>query len=125
LDSDIKHLGNGGSINIGSGVSRITPVNSSVYTGSKGALDALTGAWAREFGPRKIRVNSINSGMIDTEGAHSGGMIGSDIEKRRIAQAPLGRTGQVQDINPIAAFLASDDSAWLTGELLLATGGIG
>jgi 3-oxoacyl-[acyl-carrier protein] reductase len=81
LDSAIKHLGNGGSINMGSGVSRITPVNSSVYTGSKVALDALTGVWAREFGPRKIRVNSINSGMIDTEGAHSGGMIGSDIEK--------------------------------------------
>jgi 3-oxoacyl-[acyl-carrier protein] reductase len=70
LDSAIKHLGNGGSINMGSGVSRITPVNSSVYTGSKVALDALTGVWAREFGPRKIRVNSINSGMI-----------GSDIEK--------------------------------------------
>jgi 3-oxoacyl-[acyl-carrier protein] reductase len=121
----IKHLGDGGSIiNIGSGVSRVTPVNSSVYTGSKGALDALTGVWAREFGPRKIRVNSINPGMIETEGAHSAGMIGSDIEKRLIAQAPLGRTGQVQDINPIAVFLASDDSAWLTGELLLATGGI-
>jgi 3-oxoacyl-[acyl-carrier protein] reductase len=121
----IKHLGDGGSIiNIGSGVSRVTPVNSSVYTGTKGALDALTGVWAREFGPRKIRVNSINPGMIETEGAHSAGMIGSDIEKRLIAQAPLGRTGQVQDINPIAVFLASDDSAWLTGELLLATGGI-
>ena len=121
----IRHLGDGGSIiNIGSGVSRVTPVNSSVYTGTKGALDALTGVWAREFGPRKIRVNSINPGMIETEGAHSAGMIGSDIEKRLIAQAPLGRTGQVQDINPIAVFLASDDSAWLTGELLLATGGI-
>jgi 3-oxoacyl-[acyl-carrier protein] reductase len=67
-------------------------------------------------------VNSINSGMIDTEGAHGGGMIDSDIEKRSVAQAPLGRTGQVQDINPVAVFLASDDSAWRTGELLLATG---
>ena len=69
-------------------------------------------------------MNSINPGMIETEGAHSGGMIGSDVEKRLIAQAPLGRTRQVQDFNPIAVFLASDDSAWLTGELLLATGDI-
>jgi 3-oxoacyl-[acyl-carrier protein] reductase len=121
----LKHLGEGASIiNIGSGVSRITPANSTVYTGTKGALDALTGVWAREFGPRKIRVNSINPGMIETEGTHTGGMIGSDFEKRLISQAPLGRTGQVTDINPIAVFLASDDSGWLTGEQLLATGGI-
>jgi 3-oxoacyl-[acyl-carrier protein] reductase len=121
----VKHLREGGSIiNIGSGASRITPANSTVYTGTKGALDALTGVWARELGPRKIRVNSINPGMVETEGTQSGGMIGSDIEKWLIAQAPLGRTGQVTDINPIAVFLASNDSAWLTGEQLLATGGI-
>ena len=65
-----------------------------------------------------------NPGMIETEGTHTGGMIGSDFEKRLISQAPLGRTGQVTDINPIAVFLASDDSGWLTGEQLLATGGI-
>lgn len=121
----VKHLGEGASIiNIGSGVSRLTPAYSTVYTGTKGALDAITGVLARELGPRKIRVNTINPGMVETEGTHSGGMIGSDLEKQLVAQAPLGRTGQVSDIAPIAVFLASDDSAWLTGEQLLATGGI-
>ncbi len=121
----VKHLGEGASIiNIGSGVSRITPAYSTVYTGTKGALDAITGVLARELGPRKIRVNSINPGMVETEGTVSSGQIGSDFEKAFIAQAPLGRTGQVGDIAPIAVFLASDESAWLTGELLLATGGI-
>lgn len=121
----VKHLGEGASIiNIGSAVSRITPANSTVYTGSKGALDAITGVLARELGPRKIRVNSVNPGMVDTEGAQTGGMIGSDFETALIAQTPLGRTGKVGDIAPIAVFLASDDSAWLTGEQLLATGGI-
>jgi 3-oxoacyl-[acyl-carrier protein] reductase len=121
----VKHLGEGGSIiNIGSGVSRITPANSTVYTATKGALDAITGVLARELGPRKIRVNTINPGMVETEGTRSGGMIGSDFEKALIAQVPLGRTGQVADIAPIAVFLASDDSAWLTGEQLLATGGL-
>ena len=120
----VKHLGEGGSvINIGSSVSRITPASSTVYAGSKGALDALTGVWARELGPRKIRVNSINPGLVETEGTHSGGQIGSDLEKWLVAQTPLGRTGQVGDIAPVAVFLASDDSAWLTGEHILATGG--
>jgi 3-oxoacyl-[acyl-carrier protein] reductase len=121
----VKHLGEGASIiNIGSGVSRFTPANSTVYTATKGALDAITGVLARELGPRKIRVNTINPGMVETEGTHTGGLFGSDMEKALIAQAPLGRTGQVGDIAPIAVFLASDDSAWLTGEQLLATGGI-
>ena len=121
----VKHLGEGGSIiNIGSGVTRLTPPNSAVYTGTKGALDAITGVLARELGPRKIRVNTINPGMVDTEGTQSAGFIGSDFEKQLVAQAPLGRTGKVSDIAPIAVFLASDDSAWLTGEQLLATGGI-
>jgi 3-oxoacyl-[acyl-carrier protein] reductase len=121
----VKHLGEGASIiNIGSGVSRITPPNSSVYTGTKGALDAITGVLARELGPKKIRVNSINPGMVETEGTVSAGFIGSDFEKQLISQAPLGRTGKVGDIASIASFLASDESAWLTGEQLLATGGI-
>jgi 3-oxoacyl-[acyl-carrier protein] reductase len=121
----VKHLGEGASIiNVGSAVSRITPANSTVYTGTKGALDAITGVLARELGPRKIRVNTINPGMVETEGTRSGGFLGSDLEKAFVAQTPLGRTGQVGDIAPIAVFLASDDSAWLTGEQLLATGGV-
>ena len=121
----VKHLGEGGSIiNIGSGVSRITPANSAVYTGTKGALDAITGVLARELGPRKIRVNTINPGMVETEGTHTAGFIGSDFEKALLPQVPLGRTGRVEDIAPIAVFLASDDSRWLTGEQLLASGGL-
>jgi 3-oxoacyl-[acyl-carrier protein] reductase len=121
----VKHLGAGGSIiNIGSGVSRITPPNSAVYTATKGALDAITGVLARELGPKNIRVNSINPGMVETEGTHTGGIIGSEFEKGAVAQTPLGRIGQVGDIAPVAVFLASDDSAWLTGEQLLATGGL-
>ena len=120
----VKHLGEGSSIiNIGSLVSRITLPNSVVYSGTKGALDAITGVLARELGPRKIRVNSINPGVVETEGTHKAGFIGSDLEKALVAQTPLGRTGQVTDIAPIAVFLASDDSQWLTGEQLLASGG--
>jgi 3-oxoacyl-[acyl-carrier protein] reductase len=121
----VKHLGAGASIiNIGSGASRITPPSSAVYTATKGAVDAITGVLARELGPKKIRVNSINPGVVETEGTHSGGFIGSDFEKGVVAQTPLGRTGQPGDIAPVAVFLASDDSAWLTGEQLLATGGL-
>ena len=121
----VGHLGEGASvINIGSGVSRITPPNSAVYTGTKGAVDAITGVLAKELGPRKIRVNTINPGMVETEGTVSGGFIGSDLEKELLKQTPLGRTGKVGDIASIAVFLASDDSGWLTGEQLLATGGL-
>lgn len=121
----VKHLGEGASvINIGSGVSRFTPPNSVVYTATKSAVDAVTGVLARELGPRKIRVNSINPGMVETEGTITGGFIGSEFEKALIAQSPLGRTGRVDDIAPIAVFLASDESRWLTGEQFLATGGI-
>jgi 3-oxoacyl-[acyl-carrier protein] reductase len=121
----VKHLGEGASIiNIGSVVSRVTPPNSAVYTGTKGAVDAITGALSRELGPKKIRVNTINPGVVETEGTHSGGIIGSDFEKATIAQTPLGRIGQPGDIASIAVFLASEDSAWLTGEQLLATGGL-
>ena len=121
----VKHLGEGASIiNIGSAVSRITPPQSAVYTGTKGAVDAITGVLARELGPKKIRVNTINPGMVETEGTVSAGFIGSDFEKALVAQVPLGRTGRVGDIAPLAVFLASDDSAWLTGEQLLASGGL-
>ena len=121
----VKHLSEGASIiNIGSVASRITPPNSVVYTGTKGAVDAITGVLSRELGPKKIRVNTINPGVVETEGTHSGGVIGSDFEKAAIAQTPLGRIGQPGDIASIAVFLASEGSAWLTGEQLLATGGL-
>ena len=121
----VKHLSEGASIiNIGSVASRITPPNSVVYTGTKAAVDAITGVLSRELGPKKIRVNTINPGVVETEGTHSGGVIGSDFEKAAIAQTPLGRIGQPGDIASIAVFLASEDSAWLTGEQLLATGGL-
>ena len=117
-------MGEGGSvINIGSVVSRITPPSSVVYTATKGAVDAITGVLSRELGPKKIRVNSINPGMVETEGAITAGVIGSDFEKGAIAMTPLGRVGKPDDIAPIAVFLASDDSGWLTGETLLAGGG--
>lgn len=120
-----KHLGEGGSvINISSVVSRIAPPNSAVYTGTKGAVDAITSVLAKELGPKGIRVNAVNPGMVETEGSRSAGFIGSDFEKAIIAQAPLGRTGQPDDIASIAVFLASSDSQWMTGEQLIASGGI-
>jgi 3-oxoacyl-[acyl-carrier protein] reductase len=121
----LKHIGEGGSIiNVGSIVSRVTPPASSIYTGTKGAVDAITGVLARELGPKKIRVNAINPGMVDTEGVQSAGFLGTDFEKALVAQTPLGRIGQPGDIASVAVFLASDDSGWLTGEHILAGGGL-
>jgi 3-oxoacyl-[acyl-carrier protein] reductase len=121
----VPHLGAGASIiNIGSVVTRITPPNSAVYSGTKGAVDAITGALAKELGPRKIRVNALNPGMVETEGTVGIGIIGSDMEKDAARQTPLGRIGQVGDIASIAVFLASDDSGWMTGEQFLASGGV-
>lgn len=121
-----KHFnGAGGSIiNISSTVTSITPPESAVYTGTKGAVDSITRVLAKELGPKKIRVNSINPGLVETEGTHSVGIIGSDFEKHAEAQTPLGRIGQTNDIAPIAVFLASADSGWLTGETLVASGGL-
>lgn len=120
-----KHLGEGGSIiNISSVVTSLLPPQSAVYSGTKGAVDAITGVLAGELAPRKIRVNSINPGMIDTEGAQAAGIIGSDFEKGVVAQTPLGRVGQPEDIATVAVFLASEDSRWLTGEKLVASGGL-
>jgi 3-oxoacyl-[acyl-carrier protein] reductase len=121
-----KHFGpEGGSvINIGSTVSKIAPPASAVYTATKGAVDAVTHVLAKELGPRKIRVNSINPGMVETEGVHTAGFIGGDFEKNLVAQTPLGRIGQPDDIAPIAVFLASGDSGWLTGETLISSGGV-
>jgi len=115
----------GGSIiNIGSVVSSLTPPASAVYTGTKGAVNAITGVLAKELGPKGIRVNALNPGIVETEGTHTAGFIGSDFEKHAVTQTPLGRTGQPQDIATIAVFLASDDSGWLTGEELRAGGGL-
>jgi 3-oxoacyl-[acyl-carrier protein] reductase len=105
-------------------VSSLTPPGSSVYTATKGAVDAITRVLAKELGAKKIRVNSINPGMVETEGVHAAGFIGSDFEKNAVAQTPLGRIGQPEDIATVATFLASDDSKWLTGELLRAGGGL-
>ncbi|HEX7667689.1 MAG TPA: glucose 1-dehydrogenase [Polyangiaceae bacterium] len=119
-----KHLTEGGSvINIGSAVSRTTPATSAVYTATKGALDAVTGVLARELGPRKIRVNSLNPGMVETEGAIAAGFIGSDMEKGLAASAPFGRAGRPEEIADVALFLASPESRWITGETLIASGG--
>ena len=120
-----RHLKAGGSIiNVSSAVTSLTPPNSAVYTGTKGAVDAITGVLAKELGPRQIRVNSINPGVVETEGTVSAGIIGSDFEKDAVAKTPLGRTGQPGDIADVAVFLASNDSRWLTGEKLVASGGI-
>jgi 3-oxoacyl-[acyl-carrier protein] reductase len=121
----LQYLPEGGSvINIGSGVTNVFPPNSAIYTATKGAVDAITGVLANEFGPRKIRVNSVNPGVVETEGSVAGGFIGSDLEKWLIGQTPLGRTGQPNDIADIIVFLASEASRWLTGEHLLASGGL-
>jgi 3-oxoacyl-[acyl-carrier protein] reductase len=121
----VKHLGEGASIiNIGSVASSSTPPNTVVYTGTKGAVDAITRVLARELGPKKIRVNSINPGMVETEGVHAAGVLGTDFEAGLVAQTPLGRIGQVDDIASVAVFLASNDSKWITGELVRAGGGL-
>lgn len=115
----------GGSvINIGSNATELTPPTTVVYTATKGAVSAITRVLAKELGPKKIRVNSINPGGVETEGFHTLGVPGSDFEKQMIAQTPLGRIGQPRDIAPAAAFLASPDSAWITGEILQVAGGL-
>ena len=121
----VKHMGPGGSIiNIGSVASSQKTPNSSVYAASKAAVDAITGVLAKELGPRNIRVNSINPGMIETAGTHAAGLVGSDFQKTVETLAPLGRMGQPDDIWPTAVYLASSDSKYMTGETLLVSGGI-
>lgn len=121
----VKQFGsNGGSvINISSVVSTLAPPNSSVYSATKAAVDAITKSLAKELANRKIRVNSINPGMVETEGTQSAGIIASDFEKQVVQQTPLGRIGQPKDIAPAAVFLASSDSAWITGESFFISGG--
>ncbi len=122
----VKHFGaEGGSvINISSTASQMAPAYSAVYTGTKSAVDAITRVLAKELGPSRIRVNAINPGPVQTEGLAASGMLGSEMLKHFEQQTPLGRIAQPEDIAPIAVFLASPDSGWLTGETVLASGGL-
>ncbi len=121
----VKQFGDeGGSvINIGSVISRSPMPGGSIYAATKGAVNLVTQSLAKELGAKKIRVNSINPGGVDTEGARSAGVIGSDFEKQMIQQTPLGRMGQPEDIARVAVFLASDEARWITGELIAVSGG--
>lgn len=122
----VKHFGpNGGSIiNLSSVVTRTAPPMSAVYVATKSAVEGITRVLAKELGPRKIRVNSISPGVVETEGTHSAGIIGSDFERQAVQQTPLGRFGQPADIAPAVVFLASDDARWVTGETLAVSGGM-
>ena len=122
----VKHFGaDGGSIvNISSVASTAAPPNASVYSATKAAVDAVTRSLAKELGPRRIRVNAINPGMVETEGFRTAGLEESDFRKQVEAQTPLGRIGRPQDIAPAAVFLASEDAAWITGETLHISGGM-
>jgi 3-oxoacyl-[acyl-carrier protein] reductase len=126
LQEGVKHFGSeGGSIiNISSIVSTLAPANGSIYSATKAAVDAITKSIAKELGPRNIRINSINPGMVETEGSHTAGMTEGEGRQQTEAQTPLGRIGQPQDIATAAVFLASSDSAWITGETLYVTGGL-
>lgn len=122
----VKYFGpNGGSvINIGSTITSVTPPETVVYAATKGAVDTITRVLAKELGPKKIRVNSINPGMVETEGVHALGVLGGDFEKDAVSKTPLGRIGQPADIAPAVGFLASPDSAWITGEVIQVAGGL-
>src|SRR5439155_10898688 len=121
----VKHFGaSGGSIvNISSVAATSAPPNAAVYSGTKAAVVAVTRSLAQELGPRKIRVNAINPGMVETEGTHTAGITESDFRKQTEAQTPLGRIGQPEDIAPAVVFLASSASTWITGETLYISGG--
>jgi 3-oxoacyl-[acyl-carrier protein] reductase len=114
----------GGSIiNIGSIVGAMSVPGASIYSATKGAVNSITLSLSKELGPKDIRVNALNPGLVETEGVHAAGFIGSDFEKETVKQTPLGRLGQPSDIGKVAVFLASDDSFWVTGQLLNAAGG--
>jgi 3-oxoacyl-[acyl-carrier protein] reductase len=122
----LKHFNSAGGsvVNIGSLASSLTPPTAVVYNATKGAVDAITRTLAKELGPRKIRVNSINPGMVITEGSIAGGFTEGEVRQTFESQTPLGRIGQPEDIAPAAVFFASDDSKWITGETLLIAGGL-
>ncbi|TFZ55536.1 glucose 1-dehydrogenase [Methylorubrum sp. Q1] len=120
-----KHLGEGGSIiNISSVVTDVLMPTSAVYSGTKGALNAISGVLANELAPRAIRVNVVSPGYVVTEGTHTAGIAGSEMEAGLVAQTPLGRSGRPDDIAGVVAFLASDDARWVTGEVINASGGV-
>ncbi|MCC7422439.1 MAG: glucose 1-dehydrogenase [Planctomycetaceae bacterium] len=120
----VKHMGDGGSIvNIGSVAATLAPPTGSVYSGTKAAVNAITKSLAGELGSRRIRVNAVNPGMVETEGTHSAGITESDFRKQVEAQTPLGRIGKPQDIAPVVVFFASPDSGWITGETVYVSGG--
>ena len=125
IRESVKHFGEGGGsvINVSSVVSEKGLAGSVVYAATKSALDSVTRVLATELGPRKIRVNTIAPGGVNTEGTRSAGVVGGDFEKQIVSQTPLGRFGQPDDIARVAVFLASEDSAWLTGERITASGG--
>ncbi|MEF0940514.1 glucose 1-dehydrogenase [Rhizobium sp. BR 362] len=122
----VKHFGpeGGNVINIASTAVTMNLPATAVYTATKAAVTSITQILAKELGPRNIRVNTISPGGVETEGVIAAGLIGSDLEKHMVSQTPLGRLGQPTDIAPIAVFLASKDSGWLTGETLYAGGGL-
>lgn len=120
-----KLMPEGGSvINISSVVATYTPPNTAVYSATKAAVDAITKSLSKELGPRKIRVNSVNPGMVETEGTAAAGITESDMRRQTEVSTPLGRIGQPQDIAPVVVFLASPDSGWITGEALFVSGGV-
>jgi len=122
----VKYMGNaGGSIvNVSSVAADLAPPTTSVYSATKAAVNAVTRSLAQELGPRKVRVNAVNPGMVETEGTHAAGITDSDFRKQTEAQTPLGRIGQPQDIAPAVVFLASPESSWITGETLYISGGL-
>jgi 3-oxoacyl-[acyl-carrier protein] reductase len=122
----VKYFGqDGGSIiNLSSVAAPLAPPNASVYSGVKAAVNAITRSLAQELGPRKIRVNAVGPGVIETEGLHATGISGSDFEKQAVARTPLGRIGRPQDIAPAVLFLASAEAAYITGEILYISGGL-
>ncbi|MCJ2123926.1 glucose 1-dehydrogenase [Methylobacterium sp. J-077] len=119
------HLGDGASIiNISSAITHVHTPAAAVYAGTKGALNAISGVLANELATRRIRVNVVSPGFVVTDGTHTAGVVGSDMEASLVAQTPLGRAGRPDDIAGVVAFLASDDARWLTGEVITASGGI-
>ena len=122
----LRHFAAGGGsiINTSSIVTRLAPPENAVYVGTKGAVEAITRSLAKELGPRNIRVNAVGPGLVETEGTHAGGIIGSPFEQQVVQQTPLGRAGRPNDIAPAVVFLASDEAHWMTGETLYLSGGL-